>query len=104
MIFQDLTGKKVVDNRGEVVGKLTDIFNDERTMEPQWGVVTHGTLKSHHRVVPMSQVYESGADGSDHLVINMDKDVVRHAPELAGHDAVTPELERMLLDYYGSSV
>jgi hypothetical protein len=48
-------------------------------------------------------VYESGADG-DHLVINLDKDVVRHAPEASGDGEVTPDHERELLDYYGSAV
>jgi hypothetical protein len=102
MTSHEMTGRRVVDNRGDSVGKLTDVLVGG-TIASQWGILTHGTLKAHHRVVPMSQVYESGADG-DHLVINMEKDVVRHAPEASGAGEVTPDLERELLDYYGSAV
>ena len=107
MTPQDMTGKRVVDNRGDTVGKLTDVmFSDGPAADPQWAIVSHGTLKTHRRVVPMSQMYESGFDDDDpHLVVNMDKDVVRHAPEIGGRDdAVTPEFERVLVDYYGSAV
>ena len=105
MAPQDMTGRRVVDYRGDMVGKLTDVVAAQPLAEPQWAVVTHGTLKSHHRVVPMSQLYESGFDDDDpHLVVNMDSDVVRHAPEIRPADAVTPEMERVLADYYGSAV
>ena len=97
-MVEQMTGNRVIDPHGDTVGTVTDIFSDDRTMRPQWAVVSYGMFNQHHRVVPVSRMYESTTDD---LCIDLDKDIVRHAPKIGMHEPITGDLERELSDYYG---
>jgi len=96
------TGTRVIDPDGQVVGTVTDVFADERTMQPLWAVITHGHLRHHHHVVPVAYLHDD--EGShDHCTIDMNKDVCLHAPEVGPHDPLTPAVKQSLEEYYGLS-
>jgi len=96
------TGARVVDPDGQHVGTVSDIYADPRTLEPQWAVVTFGLFHNKHRVVPTAYLHPA-ADRPDELLVDMNREACRHAPEVGSHEPLTPELERRLQDYYGLS-
>ena len=98
-----MTGRRVMDVNGQTVGKVTDVLSDDRTMEPQWAVVTYGLFNNRHRVVPASSLHAPDGDSGEQLVVAMEKDIVRHAPSVRAHAPLTGELQRELRDYYGKA-
>jgi len=89
----DPAGITVVDPDGQTVGTVTDVFADQRTMEPLWAVITHGRIRHHHYVVPAAYLHDDSGS-RDQCVIDMNKDACLHAPEVGEHDPLTPALER----------
>jgi len=100
----DLTGwigNTVVDSAGGKVGKVSQIYLDDETGQPEWLTVNTGLFKSRSSFVPLEG---ARADG-DQLVLDYDKDTVKGAPQVED-DAdgyLTPEEERQLYQYYGRS-
>ncbi|MFN8023002.1 MAG: PRC-barrel domain-containing protein [Acidimicrobiales bacterium] len=70
------TGHKVVDEHGEPVGTVSDVFYDDASDEPTWLVVDPGLLRK-ERLVPIEGSYET-EDGK--IVVPFDKHWIRQAP------------------------
>lgn len=80
--LRDLAGHDVVDRDGKSVGYVDQIFNDDRTGEPEWiGVIT-GTFRHHFHLVPVSGV----GKGNGALRVPWTKSRVNHAPEYGRGD------------------
>jgi uncharacterized protein (TIGR02271 family) len=99
---QDYTswiGNEVVDQAGDKVGKVSNIFLDDTTGEPEWLAVSTGMFAKRSSFVPL----EGATANGDHLVIGWDKNTVKDAPQVDddGDGHISPEEEEALYRYYG---
>ncbi len=74
-------GKMLLDRNGEKIGKLEDVYVDVETDEPQFGTVKEGFVRRHLTFVPLAALQI----GPDYLKVNVTKDQVRTAPDIALH-------------------
>ena len=98
--LQDLStwrGRSVIDVNGESVGRLEEVYFDIDTDEPQFGVVTQGSLFHHRRLVPLA----GALAGPDGIQIRATQQEVKDAPTIdpASGD-LTTENESALYHYY----
>ena len=99
---QDYTawiGHQVIDTAGEKIGKVSSIFVDDQTGQPEWLAVSTGMFAKKSSFVPLDG---ASADG-DQLVIGYDKAKVKDAPQVDddGDGHITPDEEQTLYAYYG---
>ena len=95
-------GHEVVDTAGEKVGKVSTIYVDDQTGQPEWLTVSTGLFAKRSSFVPLE---DATADG-DRLVIGYDKARVKDAPQVDddGDGHITPEEEQELYRYYDRQV
>jgi hypothetical protein len=74
-------GTKVIDTHGHMVGKVADVFYDDRTLEPRWVAINLGVLHRNQPLMPLEETYLSD-DG--HLVVPFTVDTIKHAPPAHG--------------------
>jgi uncharacterized protein (TIGR02271 family) len=98
---QDYTawiGHQVVDTAGEKIGKVSSIFVDDQTGQPEWLAISTGLFGKNSSFVPLDG---ASADG-DQLVIGYDKAKIKDAPQVDddGDGHITPDEEQTLYAYY----
>jgi uncharacterized protein YrrD len=74
-------GKTLIDQAGEKLGKLQDVYVDVETDVPQFATVKEGFIDRHLTFVPLGDV----RIGPDDLQVAVTKDRVRSAPEIDLH-------------------
>lgn len=74
-------GKMLLDQNGEKIGKLQDVYVDVETDVPQFATVKEGVIGRHLTFVPLAGVQV----GPDDLVAQVTKEKVRSAPEMDMH-------------------
>ncbi|GAA2721560.1 PRC and DUF2382 domain-containing protein [Cellulomonas aerilata] len=92
------SGGTVVDTTGDKVGKVSQVFLDDQTGNPEWVTVTTGLFGTAESFIPLAQATIRG----DEIVVPHDKATVKGAPRVAdanGHLSETEEAE--LFRYYG---
>jgi uncharacterized protein (TIGR02271 family) len=91
-------GHAVVDQSGNKVGRVSQIFVDDQG-QPLWLTVNTGMFKSRSSFVPLDG---ATADG-DRLVVAYDKAQISDAPQVDddGDGYISPEEEEALYRYYG---
>jgi uncharacterized protein (TIGR02271 family) len=100
--YSGWVGHQVVDQAGDKVGKVSNIYLDDQTGQPEWLAISTGLFGKRSSFVPLQG---ATADG-DELVIGWDKAMVKDAPQVED-DAdgyLTPEEEQQLYRYYGQQM
>ena len=95
---QLLDGGHVVDPEGQKIGKVGQVFLDDRTGEPEWVTVKTGLFGGAESFVPLADATLVGSD----VEVPFDKDKVKDAPRVddaEGHLDESQEAE--LFRYYG---
>lgn len=92
-------GRAVVDSAGSKVGKVSQVYVDDQTGQPEWLAIDTGMFKTRSSFVPLAGT----AAQDDQLVIPYEKDKVKDAPQVEqdGDGYLTPEEERQLYSFYG---
>lgn len=72
-------GRDLVDNYGERIGKLEEVYFDVETDEPQFGTVKEGFVGRHLTFVPLTGI----TIGPDSLQVAATKEQVKNAPNIA---------------------
>ncbi|WP_144721629.1 PRC-barrel domain-containing protein [Cellulosimicrobium sp. TH-20] len=93
-----LAGGTVVTEDGEKIGKVGQVFVDDRTGEPDWVTVKTGLFGTGESFVPLAEADVQG----DEIRVPFDKDRVKGAPRVddaGGH--LSHEEEDALYRYYG---
>jgi len=98
MASDPFEGRLVRDSEGKKIGKILEVYRDEKTDEPTWGVVETDTLHK-RRFVPLS---DAGSGASRDITIPVTEDRVEAAPEVGEHEHLSPDLESRLHDHYGA--
>jgi hypothetical protein len=93
-------GAKVIDSRGHAVGKVSNVFYDDRTLEAKWVAVNLGLL---HRSTPLVPLKEAYFSDSGHLVVPFTEDTITPAPP-AQDAAPTTSEAAVVARHYGISM
>jgi len=87
----------VIDNNGDKVGSVGQVYVDDRTGQPAWVTVKTGLFGTKETFVPISQVQTQGED----LRVPFDKDTIKAAPSIDVDQHLSPEEEAALYRHYG---
>jgi uncharacterized protein (TIGR02271 family) len=91
-------GGNVIDNDGDKIGSIGQVFLDDQSGQPEWVTVKTGMFGGGESFVPLR---DSEIDGSD-IRVPYDKDKVKDAPRISDADSHLDEAEEaMLYEYYG---
>lgn len=94
-----LVGGTVVDEVGEKIGTVGDLFVDPASGQPNWITVKTGFFGTSKIFVPLD-----GADAEGETVrVPYAKNFVKDAPRVDSDGPLGHEDERRLYDYYGSA-
>lgn len=98
---QALVHATAYDASGHKLGKIGQIYLDNRTHAPEWATVHTGFFGNHESFVPLATAVLDG----DRLQLPFDRDQVKAAPELEPEgSSLSPEQERDLYRHYGVDV
>ncbi len=95
--IQDWAGRTVEGPDGHKIGKVHEIYLDDRSGQPEWALVNTGLFGTRSSFVPIS---EARTDG-DTVTVPFDKDKVKGAPNIDGDEHLSPQEEAELFRYYG---
>jgi hypothetical protein len=96
---EEFRGHKVINEKGERIGTVSDVIYDPMTNRPAWVVVDTGLLHADH-YMPLDGTYRS-VEGD--VVGPFDKWTVTHAAKAHKNHVMTRELEHELCEHYGVS-
>ena len=106
MTRQDLdamAGRTLVGPGGEKIGKIADVYVDERTNQPEWLAVSTGMFGSKVSFVPLTGVHRrtDDDDKAPYYEAPFDKERVKGAPMAEADGTLSPEEEERLYRYFG---
>ena len=93
----DWRGRTAVDQNGDKIGKIDDVYLDEGSDRPEWAIVNTGLFGSKSNFVPLAGAEPSGED----VRLRFDKDRVKDAPSIDADGALSVEEEQTLWSHYG---
>jgi len=93
-------GGNVVDNDGNKIGSIGQVFLDDQTGQPEWVTTKTGMFGGGESFVPLRQAELTGDD----LRVPYDKDKVKDAPRISDSEGhLSEEEEGTLYSYYGEN-
>jgi hypothetical protein len=95
---QDWPGRKLVGADGSKIGKVGEIYLDDRSGQPEWALVNTGLFGTRSSFVPIT---DARSDGDGAVMVPFDKHTVKDAPNVDEGDHLSPEEEASLYRYYG---
>jgi len=93
-----MVGRTLVGVGGEKIGKITDVYVDQRSRQPEWLSVSTGLFGSKVSFVPLSGVSRAG---NDEYRATFDKNLVKEAPRAEADGHLTEAEEDRLYRHYG---
>src|SRR3954469_25646471 len=90
-------GQTMVDNDGDKIGTIDEIYLDAETNEPEWAVVSTGLFGNKQSFVPLGDA-NAGGDG---IRVPFEKATVKDAPRIDPDGRLSQEEERELYRHYG---
>jgi uncharacterized protein (TIGR02271 family) len=93
-----IIGSNAVDNDGDKLGKVGQVYLDDQTGRPEWATVSTGLFGTSESFVPLADATVSGGT----LRVPYDKAKVKDAPRVdAEQGHLSPAEEEELYRYYG---
>ena len=89
-------GQTLLDESGDKIGEIVDIYVDRQTGEPQWLAVKTGLIGNRVNFVPLDRAWGEGG----HVRVPFEKSLVKDAPNGDPDGDLSPEEERRLYDHY----
>ncbi|WP_017608498.1 DUF2382 domain-containing protein [Nocardiopsis xinjiangensis] len=93
---ENLIGHQLLDGEGHSVGKINQVYLDDRTNEPSWVSVHTGLFGRKETLVPLQGAQPQQED----LQVPYDKATVKDAPHVESGSHISPETEAEVRDYY----
>ena len=93
-------GFTVYDKDGDKIGKVDDLFLDERD-NPEYIGVKMGFFGLSSTIVPIDAVRTD--EGSQAIYVQAEKDQVKNGPRFDDDNEITPDYEGQVREYYGLS-
>ena len=94
---RDWRGRTVVGNDGGKIGKVSDIYLDEQTDQPEWLAVTTGLFGGRVSFIPLARAKAEGGE----LIVPFTKDMVKDAPHAEADGQLSQEEEAAIYRHYG---
>src|ERR687889_2601939 len=93
-----IIGSNAVDNDGDKLGKVGQVYLDDQTGSPEWATVNTGLFGTHESFVPLADATVTGGT----LRVPYEKAKVKDAPRVSAEQGhLTPDEEAELYRYYG---
>jgi len=92
-------GADVLDQDGDKVGTVEEIYLDQQTDQPEWALVKTGLFGSKSTFVPITTASQEGDD----LRVPFEKDTIKDAPKIDPEQELSQDEERELYSHYGMS-
>jgi len=86
----------VLDNDGDKIGSIGQIYLDDNTGEPSWVTVKTGLFGTSESFVPLDNARVNGND----VVVAFEKETVKGAPRIDADNSLSPAEEDDLYTYY----
>jgi hypothetical protein len=90
-------GRTLLDRDGGRIGTIDAIHLEDRTGEPEWGLVNTGLSGTRRNLFPLAQAFQSDRD----VVVLYDKQLVLDAPQVEPDQRLSDAEERQLWRHYG---
>jgi uncharacterized protein (TIGR02271 family) len=95
--IEDLQRSTVIDQDGDKVGKVGQVYLDDATGQPNWVTVNTGLFGGSETFVPLDEATQDGED----LRVPYTKAFIKDAPNLDADSHVDESQEDELYRYYG---
>lgn len=92
----NLEGVRIYDADGQSIGRVYDLFVDDKTNRPEW-LLLDTTGVNRDRIVPIVDVHEH----EDGISVPFTRDQVDGAPRVGGRFGLSEQDERRLYEHYG---
>ena len=89
--------RAAVDTEGNRIGKVTKVYLDDQTGQPQWVLVETGLFGTRQSFAP---VHGSRLDGEQLVVLAVSKDQVKDAPNIDEDARISQSEDDALRQYY----
>jgi sporulation protein YlmC with PRC-barrel domain len=90
-------GSEVVDQDGDKVGKIDEIYIDRETGKPEWAIVNTGLFGRKSSFVPLKDALREG----DMIRVPYQKGHIKDAPKVDPDGEISPEEEQQVYAHYG---
>jgi uncharacterized protein (TIGR02271 family) len=90
-------GADVIDQEGDKVGTVEEIYLDQETDKPEWALVKTGLFGSKSTFVPLTGASPDG----DNLRVPYDKERIKDAPKIDPEQELSQSEEQELYSFYG---
>ncbi|MCT1441494.1 PRC and DUF2382 domain-containing protein [Corynebacterium glucuronolyticum] len=94
--IQDLLNATAFDAKGEKLGKINNLFVDDKTGQPTFIEVNHGLFGMGSSLVPLRGHRLNG----DELKLAFDKDLIKDAPEIDFENQLTAADQDKIYEHY----
>ncbi|MGI5119126.1 PRC-barrel domain-containing protein [Marinactinospora thermotolerans] len=94
---QHLTGHRLLDENGDSVGRIGQVYFDDETDTPVWAAVRTGPLGRHESLVPIGVARMAGED----VQVPFDRETITTAPEFGADRHISAEQEHLVYRHYG---
>ena len=91
-----VAGRDVYGPDGEKIGSVAQVYQDDRTGQPEWLTVHTGLFGMNESFVPLRDATVTG----DRVEVPYDKSTVKDAPNVTADGHLEPEEERRLYEHY----
>lgn len=98
--IEDLQRSTVVDQDGDKVGKVGQVYLDDANGQPNWVTVNTGLFGANETFIPLDEASQNG----DEVRVPYTKDFIKDAPNLDADAHVDEGQEDELYRYYGLQV
>src|SRR5690348_8419238 len=86
----DFTSRVLVDEQGEKIGTIKDVYEDQETGKPEWATVSGGLFGMKSHFVPLAGATPTGED----VRVPVTKDQVKNAPSVDPDGQLSEQEER----------
>jgi uncharacterized protein (TIGR02271 family) len=93
---QTWKGLDLMDNDGDKIGSISDVYLDRQSGEPEWIAVKTGMMGSKVNFVPIREARGTG----EGVTVPYEKSLVKDAPHADADGELSPEEERRLYEHY----
>lgn len=90
-------GRNLIDDAGEKVGKIDQLYEDERSGRPEWALVHTGLFGTRSHFVPLAGASTRGED----VQVRASKELIKDAPSIEADQELSETEERRLFEHYG---
>jgi uncharacterized protein (TIGR02271 family) len=93
----DYRGRTLVDNDGDKIGTVEEVYTDSEGGQPEWALVHTGLFGTKNSFVPLRGASPNG----ENIRVAVTKQAVKDSPGVDADQQLSEEEERRLFDHYG---